>query len=346
MLKLLTRLFGRRPPRAAQNSSAPRRAAPAAKSEPPRAVSAPATEEQPAQESGSAIWRGRLASEFDDFQQRLPAKYAASVEVLRAQLAGLWAGDMPRLPGGAADLLGSCQQDDVPIDALIRSSERDPALAALVLRTANSVAYRGESKCRSLREAIVRIGRRGLANVATRYAVTTLTCEPGPRYQPYLDAVFEHLVQTGALCREVAVAYRVDKEEAYTLGLMHDIGKVMVCEGISRARRELRADPNLPHALVAELMRGLHEPLGALTIEAWNMPSAVAQRVAGHHAGPADESDPLGEVLRLGDRIHLACCNGHAWAVEAALVHRNPAVSPESLERAVRSWQFDAGMAA
>ncbi len=321
-------------------------ASPRAHGAPAAASAAPVPNPGTDGETGSAIWRGRLASGFDDFEQRLAARYAAAVEVLRVQLAGLWAGDLPRLPGGAAELLGSCQQDDVAIDTLIRAAERDPSLAALVLRTANSVAYRGESPCRSLREAIVRIGRRGLANVATRYAVTSLTCDPGPRYQPYLDAVFEHLVQTGALCRQIAMAYRVDKEEAYTLGLMHDIGKVMVCEGIARARRELGTELDLPHALVAELMRGLHEPLGGLTIEAWNMPSAVAQRVAAHHAGPAEVADPLGEVLRLGDRIHLACCKGHAWAVEAALVHRNPAVTPEALERAVRGWQFDAGMAA
>ena len=296
--------------------------------------------------SGSAIWRGRLDAEFADLLERAPPRERLALGAVRDACAGLWSGDLPRLPQGASEILSSSRAGEMTIERLIRQVERDPALAALVIRTANSAAYKGVSRCGSLLDAIVRMGREGLANVALRYAVTSLMCDPGPRYRPFLDAVFEHLVQTGALCRELATPYGIDREEAYTLGLMHDIGKVMLCEGLARARRALNTELELPEQTVSELMRWLHEPLGGLTVEAWNMPSATAHRVAGHHTAVPDVADPLAEVLRVADQVHLSCTRGRSWMVEAMLNHRNQDVPLDAVEGAVRGWQFDTGQAA
>ncbi len=160
----------------------------------------------------------------------------------------------------------------------------DPALASATLRLANSAFFRSGSECETVSEAIIRLGFREIY----RLAVTTL----GSRW-------FNHPVQgygwePGDFCRhslcvavaaeKLAEAYgRVDKELAYTAGLIQGIGKLAIayaCGEFFGAIRDLQKNNNCPWWQAEVEILGYHQSLvGARLLEIWKFPENLTEVV-------------------------------------------------------------------
>ncbi|HLP07550.1 MAG TPA: HDOD domain-containing protein [Opitutaceae bacterium] len=168
----------------------------------------------------------------------------------------------------------------------------DPALASATLRLANSAFFRSGSECETVSEAILRLGFREIY----RLAVTTL----GSRW-------FNHPVQgygwePGDFCRHslcVAVAAeklaeqtgKVDKELAYTAGLIQGIGKLAIafaCGEFFGAIRDHQRANNCPWWQAEREVLGYHQSLiGARLLEIWKFPENLTEvvRHSDHPAG-------------------------------------------------------------
>jgi HD-like signal output (HDOD) protein len=168
----------------------------------------------------------------------------------------------------------------------------DPALASATLRLANSAFFRAGSECETVSEAIIRLGFREIY----RLAVTTL----GSRW-------FNHPVQgygwePGDFCRHslcVAVAAeklaevsgQVDKELAYTAGLIQGIGKLAIayaCGEFFGAIRDHQRINNCPWWHAEREVLGYHQSLiGARLLEIWKFPENLTEvvRHSDHPAG-------------------------------------------------------------
>ncbi|MFT3828277.1 MAG: HDOD domain-containing protein [Opitutaceae bacterium] len=168
----------------------------------------------------------------------------------------------------------------------------DPALASATLRLANSAFFRAGSECETVSEAILRLGFREIY----RLAVTTL----GSRW-------FNHPVQgygwePGDFCRHslcIAVAAeklaeqtgKVDKELAYTAGLIQGIGKLAIafaCGEYFGAIRDHQRTNNCPWWQAEREVLGYHQSLiGARLLEIWKFPENLTEvvRHSDHPAG-------------------------------------------------------------
>lgn len=168
----------------------------------------------------------------------------------------------------------------------------DPALASATLRLANSAFFGAGAECETVSEAIMRLGFREIY----RLAVTTL----GSRW-------FNHPVQgygwePGDFCRHslcVAVAAeklaelsgKVDKELAYTAGLIQSIGKLAIafaCGEFFGAIRDAQRDKNCPWWQAEREVLGYHQSLvGAHLLEFWKFPENLVEvvRHSDHPAG-------------------------------------------------------------
>ena len=168
----------------------------------------------------------------------------------------------------------------------------DPALASATLRLANSAFFSTGSECETVSEAILRLGFREIY----RLAVTTL----GSRW-------FNHPVQgygwePGDFCRHslcVAVAAetlaaetgKVDKELAYTAGLIQGIGKLAIafaCGEYFGAIRDHQAANKCAWWMAEQEILGYHQSLvGARLLEIWKFPENLIE-VVRHSDHPTD----------------------------------------------------------
>ncbi len=122
-------------------------------------------------------------------------------------------------------LLGNGDASLQEITKLIRL---DPALTTQIIRISNSVYYGGAIACVSIDDAVNRVGLNEVFKligmiVARKMFGNTLTI-----YSSEAGRLWETSVFCGMLMFELAESVGMDKELAYTTGLLHSIGKVVI----------------------------------------------------------------------------------------------------------------------
>lgn|GEM_PF-2647370 len=177
---------------------------------------------------------------------------------------------VPMLPQVAWKLL------TLPTDADVRSFESlvyaDHALAAHVMRIANSVALAGRVQVLSLRQALVRLGMRLLREVAIVAAVADNVIRL-PGYDAELRALWRHALRTALWTKEVAKVRGDDDEEAFLSGMLVDVGRAVafrmaVETALDHGRR---VDPGAALGTAESLSTAV----GTLIVEAWELPEQL-----------------------------------------------------------------------
>jgi putative nucleotidyltransferase with HDIG domain len=208
---------------------------------------------------------------------------------------------LPPLPATAAEVLTSCQSDNVDAARLSAVMHRDPALAASVLRVANSSSYVGRVPCRVLQQAISRLGMRLVTEIVTAVAVRGRLFV-NPTCADLLATLWQHSVLAAFFAKEIARMRRRNVEVAFLCGLLHDIGKAVLLNGIDRVLAGETPVPDFPPLLAA--VREQHMAAGALLAAEWKLPDQIAESIVGHHDVTLSSRYPdLACMVRLADRI-------------------------------------------
>ncbi|MCU0625869.1 MAG: HDOD domain-containing protein, partial [Gemmatimonadaceae bacterium] len=222
-------------------------------------------------------------------------------------------------PAAAQRALDMMRRPDVPIPDLVRLVEQDPSLAQALLRHANSAIYATASGAQvaSLNDAIRRVGTQGLRSVVLASMVEGMLCRPGAAFDAMVRQVWEHMVRTAPLARGLAPAFGVVADEAFTIGLLHDVGKLVLFDRIGTLRTELRRDLALSPQLVTRMLRALHEPLGSAAALRWGLGKGAVDVIATHHR----RAEPLvpsahAECVFVAERLDLALVRGQELALE------------------------------
>ncbi len=216
-------------------------------------------------------------------------------------------------PRAAQAVLALLRRRNYSIAQITRLIEQDPALAQQLLRHANSAWYAtpGAQPVAAITPAVQRIGTSGVHAAVIASTITEGLLRPGGRFDQMARMVWEHMVRTAPIAREVASWFGVDPDQAYTLGLTHDAGKLVLFDRMAQLRRRRRRALRFPKGFVRGALALLHEPLGGLAALSWGLDGAFARGVAGHHrTDPDTDGDTLAQVAFLAERIDLARVSG------------------------------------
>lgn len=257
-----------------------------------------------------------LAHALADRAARLAALFPdathADVRAVAASLAADPAATIRQLPAAAQQALALVQTAEPGVPRLVFTIERDPTLAQSVLRHANSALHAGTGRpCYAVAEAIGRIGVAGVKQAVLAYTMEALICRPDDPFAAMSRQVWEHSARTSSIARALAPAFGADADEAASLALLHDVGKLLVFDRIATLRSEAKRDLQLAPDAVRVLLREFHEPLGGLAMYRWSLGAPAARAVAAHHRAPAPATrDPLGETLFVAEAADLALERG------------------------------------
>jgi putative nucleotidyltransferase with HDIG domain len=134
------------------------------------------------------------------------------------------------------------------------------------------------------------------------------------------NEVWQHMVRTAPIARTLAPLFGVDPDEAFSIALLHDVGKLVIFDRISVLRSKLRRDVKLSPAFARALLMDLHEPLGAMAAEAWNMGPRSARAIGSHHRRSSDGMpNPLSEVVYLAEAVDLAMHRKYRFDMKVVL---------------------------
>lgn len=227
------------------------------------------------------------------------------MEVVRKRLEE---GDLsvPVFHAVAVKLQQVLSRPDFNIDEVHQLIMADSGLVSQVLRAANSSFYSGLSRIGTIREAIIRLGSKEVANLAMVTTQQDLYRSADPKYNALMQTLWKH-----AFCCAVGSKWLAQKtglsgqaQEAFLAGLLHDIGKLILLKIIEEVCREEEYRVAANAAVLAEVLKILHVEEGHRLMERWHMPAAYCRVVAGHEDEKWDRSDTLLAVVRLAN---LAC---------------------------------------
>jgi HD-like signal output (HDOD) protein len=227
------------------------------------------------------------------------------VDVVKTRLAA-GALSVPVFHAVALRLTQVLARPDFSIEDVNQLISADPGLASQVLRVANSAFYAGLSKVNTIREAIIRLGSREVANLAMLTTQQDLYRSEDPSYNTLMQTLWKH-----AFCCAVGSKWLAAKaglgaraQEAFLAGLLHDIGKLFLLKAMEEICRDGAMSAGAGPAVLAEVLESLHVEEGHRLMVQWHMPEIYCEVVAGHEGEVWDQGNTLLAVVRL---VNSAC---------------------------------------
>ena len=232
-----------------------------------------------------------------------PAEIAAAAKALGATGGGT----------GTARLLSLLYDNDVDVAEVMRCLSAEPALAARVLKVANSPFYRRAGTVGTVDRAVQVLGLAAIRGIAAAGCMDRIQV---PVLGRMLDAESfrRHSLAVAVAAQALSGRARCGVDgEAFMAGLLHDIGIVL----LARLRPQAPAgaageagDPGATLQAAAEYIAAHHPACGTGLIEAWGLPPWLGRSIELHHApqfvAPLSGVDALPALLKLGDGIAAA----------------------------------------
>ena len=180
---------------------------------------------------------------------------------------------LPQVAGKVMALANDPAADAARLSALIH---QDQALAAHVLRIANSPAYMPRTPIASLQHAVAMLGVNQLSEIAVTISLKSGTVKI-PGYEADVRQLWRHALASGAYAKEIARMRRYNVESAYLCGLLHAVGKPVVLKTVTTIAAEMHV-PLEPSAIIA-FLDGYHSRIGNLIATEWSLPPQVADAI-------------------------------------------------------------------
>ena len=188
------------------------------------------------------------------------------------------------LPAVAVRALEIAEGEQFSAHELAQAISADQALTAKLLRLSNSAYYGFPRRITTVRDAVVLLGFRAVRS-ATLASCVIDTLPGGTVMDP--TTAWRYSVTVGLLAEVLSRAAQTHQDEAFTAGVLHNIGRLALDQHRSReltASRALARQQSLPLIEAQRLVLGYTDAdLGGALALHWNFPEALAEAVAHHH---------------------------------------------------------------
>jgi putative nucleotidyltransferase with HDIG domain len=229
-----------------------------------------------------------------------------TIEALEERVAALCARRairVPPYPAVALRVQEAMVRKDFGLAQVAQLVGADAALAADILRCANSALYRRDAPFTDLTAAITRIGAQQVLRLLLVSGLAATAHAAGPLATLRRRFWIEGLT-SATVCRELAELRRLHAEEAFAVGLLHDFGKIVAASALEAVVQEHGFEGRFPFEAWASVAERQHVAVGALAAERWRLPPIVGEVIAAHHEPRGSCSDPaLLEVVRASDAV-------------------------------------------
>jgi diguanylate cyclase (GGDEF)-like protein len=209
--------------------------------------------------------------------------------------------NFPSPPAIAQQIIALTRDPDTDISQVATAIGRDPALAARILRVANSALYSRQRKSANLRQALIALGLQGATTLALGFSLvsTYMGLESnGVDYNRYWRRA---ILSASAARRFGALQSEGAVDEIFLAALLQDIAILGVDRADPVFYRDLPRSASHREFSAYEAARlGIdHAELGAWLLEYWKLPELLCRAVALSHApSMADRSTPAGRAAR------------------------------------------------
>jgi putative nucleotidyltransferase with HDIG domain len=260
-------------------------------------------------------------------------------------LATLLAGarKLPTLPQVVTHILETLNDDNADADSLVQRLNTDPAIVARLLAAANSSAFGLATPVASTRQAILVLGLETVRSITLATALIGQFNPAGSADAGNFDArqLWRHSLGVATCARALAGRIGYPPEAAFSAGLLHDIGQLLMVAVAPDACAAVRLRMQDDDTAIIDAERAVfgvdHATVGGELAKLWRLPADIVAGIHGHHA---PDSGDDGEI---GDLVHVAEVLSHALDLGEFEHNRVPEVSELAQLRLGIEWPALAG---
>jgi putative nucleotidyltransferase with HDIG domain len=196
--------------------------------------------------------------------------------------------DLPSLPAAAMAVMRETESADGTAQSVAKQLMQDQALTARVLRLANSAFYGLSRQVVDVPECVVVLGMRTIRNLSLVASTYPWLTRPLRGYELGPDELWRHSLSVAVGSQLVAQHVRTGKSEvAFTCGLLHNIGKVLLSVWLEGRLNDLHKQADQEGMTLEEAERRFlgydHAEAGAHLADRWNLPKPLVDAIRYHH---------------------------------------------------------------
>ncbi len=212
---------------------------------------------------------------------------------------------VPSLPHLYQELLAELNKPEPSIKIIGGIIEQDIGMTAKILQITNSAFFGLSRSISNTAEAITLLGLDTITTLSL--GVGIFAQFDSPKQQKIIDELWAHSFQVAILAKKIASSIKRDcADDAFTSGLLHDIGEVLFAANMPdeymTVRENFRAEGTPSGALEIAAFGAPNAAMGAYLIGLWGLPNPVVEAVAFHHKPNQYESLSFSALTA----VHLA----------------------------------------
>ena len=213
---------------------------------------------------------------------------------------------LPPFSQVALRVVQQAARENVQLHVLSELISSDPALASEVLTIVNSLVYAPRFPINSILQAIAIMGANHLQGLCLMVALRGYM---GKNLgHPVMRTLWRHSLATAAVAEQLASTGFIDRDIAFTCGVMHDIGRVAISVVRPAEYIELMSHYTGTSQSILESEQQAfgrdHCQIGDQLVKDWKLPEDFGPIISTHHEA-ADTSAAWGmiEVIRMSCRM-------------------------------------------
>ncbi|SJN56569.1 HDOD domain protein [Vibrio ruber DSM 16370] len=213
--------------------------------------------------------------------------------------------ELPRIESLLQELLEMVNQEDVDFNALSKKIAMDQVLSARLLRMANSVYFGGSKTISSVNDALIRVG---IGAVKTLVVASVLSSAFNQVKTLDMDQYWSDTFEISVIASQLAPAAGLNKNEAFTIGVLHNVGELMIHSLVPELASEIQA--KIKHGMAPleaqkQVLETTAPALGGKLATRWKFPDSVVDAIE-HSENPdaATTSPQYARLIHLSRMIH------------------------------------------
>jgi len=206
-------------------------------------------------------------------------------------------------------LLQLFARPDADNDDVICIVKQDAVLSAKLLALCNSAMFGLATPAGSIEQAVFYLGHGQIHRLIMAISFGASLNPTMPGYSIEDGGLWRHSLVTAYATDKVLKAVssvNLDPSIAYTAGLVHDIGKVVISHTLNaESQATLRQIIDHGEHTVLEAEREIlgvdHAEIGACLLRQWRLPDVIVEAVANHHAPQLQPHPHLSAIVHVAD---------------------------------------------
>ncbi len=191
------------------------------------------------------------------------------------------------IPQVALKLIRSICSEEYDLRDIASSIRQDQVISAKVLRVCNSAYVGASDEIKSIENATMMLGGRMVGQIIITSAMDQFFAECERSYSMSKGGLYHHSISTAIVAEQIAkLTKKAAPDIAYTAGLLHDIGKVLLDQYVAPAMplfyKSLVENGNQMLEAERSLLGITHLEAGARLAELWKFPPALQDAIACH----------------------------------------------------------------